>query len=123
MTAVDQRAIAEPDGLLRPSLQDAHLPGTHGPRRPWRVGSQFFVAFFGGILPGALIAYLNGRRLGLLGRVPNAELRPLRDPSGLRVQRPRVPGGGLLRSLSQGGDPMPHGQVLTSSSLARSSFG
>jgi hypothetical protein len=52
------------DELLTPSLQ--HLPGgLAAARRPWRVGSQFWVAFFGGPLAVGAIAWLNAGRLGL----------------------------------------------------------
>jgi hypothetical protein len=53
------------DDLFQPSLQDH--PGVQPiPReRPWRLGSQLWVAFFGGPLAIAIIAYLNARRLGV----------------------------------------------------------
>lgn len=49
------------DELLTPTV------GTTRRRsdRPWRLGSQFWVAFFGGPLAAALIGYLNGSRLGI----------------------------------------------------------
>jgi len=49
------------DDLLAPSLANAPAPA--GP--PWRLSSQFMLAFFGGALAIAVIAYLNGRRLRL----------------------------------------------------------
>lgn len=51
------------DDLLAPSLADAARPGAR--RRPWRLASQFWVAFFGGPLGVATIAWLNARRLEL----------------------------------------------------------
>jgi hypothetical protein len=33
--------------------------------RPWRLGSQFWVAFFGGPAAAALVGHLNGSRLGI----------------------------------------------------------
>lgn len=50
------------DDLFAPSLQ--HHAGTAA-RRPWRLGSQFWVAFFGGPLAVGAIAWLNAGRLGL----------------------------------------------------------
>jgi hypothetical protein len=35
--------------------------------RPWRLGSQFYVAFFGGPLAAGAIGYVNAKRLGLPG--------------------------------------------------------
>jgi hypothetical protein len=37
-------------------------------RLPWRVSSQFWVAFFGGVPAVTAIAFLNARRLGATGR-------------------------------------------------------
>ncbi|MDQ3328978.1 MAG: hypothetical protein M3506_10720 [Chloroflexota bacterium] len=51
------------DDLLSPSLQ-THV-GRRTGKKPWRLQSQFWVAFFGGVLPITVIAYLNGKRLGL----------------------------------------------------------
>ena len=52
------------DELLQPTLaeQRAHTPSID---RPWRLGSQVYVAFFGGALAVTAIAILNARRLGL----------------------------------------------------------
>lgn len=50
----------ELDELLQPTIAPE-------PRRgplPWRVSSQFWVAFFGGVPAVTAIAYLNARRLG-----------------------------------------------------------
>ena len=49
------------DDLLSPTLQT--YPGRRTSKTPWRLQSQFWVAFFGGILPIAVIAYLNAQRL------------------------------------------------------------
>jgi hypothetical protein len=54
-------ANGAPD-LFEPSLQDDSLR-QHYPDPPWRLDSQFYVAFFGGVLAEAVIAYLNGKRL------------------------------------------------------------
>lgn len=50
------------DDLLRPSLQDVRSPPAGG--RPWRLSSQFYVAFFGGALAVTALAWLNAARLG-----------------------------------------------------------
>jgi hypothetical protein len=59
---VDARPAEE--DLLAPSLQAeepvrALVPG----ERPWRIGSQVYVGFFGGALAVAAIAFANARRL------------------------------------------------------------
>lgn len=52
----------ELDELLRPTVQDnAGVPGL----LPWRLQSQFWVAFFGGAFAIAAIAFLNSFRLGV----------------------------------------------------------
>ncbi len=58
-------APVDPDALFAPTLQDAPEAPARPVRRPWRLESQFAIAFFGG--GGALttIAYLNSRRLGM----------------------------------------------------------
>jgi hypothetical protein len=53
------------DDLLTPSLGEREAPST---RRPWRVGSQVWIALFGGPLPVALIAWCNAGRLGMQRR-------------------------------------------------------
>ncbi len=58
-----QTAAPPDDDLFRPTLQD-RAPVVAA-RRPWRVGSQFWVAFFGGTLAVGAIAWLNAGRLGL----------------------------------------------------------
>ena len=52
------------DELLQPSVT-APPPGA---RPPWRIRSQFWLAFFGGPLPVTVIAFLNARRLRLGSR-------------------------------------------------------
>lgn len=49
------------DDLLQPSVSN----NEPRPARPWRLRSQFWVAFFGGALAGATIAILNAARLGI----------------------------------------------------------
>lgn len=51
------------DALLQPSVpRDA----PSGPRPlPWRVSSQFWVAFFGGVLAVTAVALVNAKRLGV----------------------------------------------------------
>ena len=53
------------NNLFRPSLQGREGVGQLPLQRPWRLSSQFYVAFIGGILALTGIAYLNGKRLGL----------------------------------------------------------
>jgi hypothetical protein len=54
------------DDLLTPTLE-GYVP-RHGDR-PWRLGSQVYVAFFGGILGVTAIAYLNAAMLNAPPRV------------------------------------------------------
>jgi hypothetical protein len=49
------------DELLRPSVQGPI--GTS--EKPWRLMSQTYVAFFGGVLASTTIAVVNARRLGV----------------------------------------------------------
>ncbi|MBB5791443.1 hypothetical protein [Jiangella mangrovi] len=49
------------DELLRPTVQG--LIGTS--EKPWRLTSQAYVAFFGGVLASTTIAVVNARRLGV----------------------------------------------------------
>lgn len=50
------------DELLRPTVTaEASAPR----EKPWRVQSQFWVAFFGGALALSVIAVINARRLGV----------------------------------------------------------
>lgn len=53
------------DDLLTPSLQSYGATAAATREPPWRLRSQIWVAFFGGVLPYAVIAYMNGQRLGL----------------------------------------------------------
>jgi hypothetical protein len=57
--------VARPDDLFAPSLQDVATvrPLDEG-ERPWRLGPQFYVGFFGGALAVAALAWVNARRLG-----------------------------------------------------------
>ena len=58
------------DDLFTPSLSGGRLGVPPAGERPWRLGSQFYVAFLGGPVAAGLVGYLNGRRLGL----PSARL-------------------------------------------------
>jgi hypothetical protein len=49
------------DELLQPTVTASPARGA----LPWRVQSQFWVAFFGGALPCGIIAIINARRLGI----------------------------------------------------------
>lgn len=54
--------------LLEPTLQH-HVPrALPGQSRPWRVGSQIYVAILGGPIAVTIIASLNARRLGMPAR-------------------------------------------------------
>ena len=59
------RAEDDGDDLFTPTLQGATRPSLPEGARPWRLGSQFYVAFFGGPVAAALIGWRNGKRLGL----------------------------------------------------------
>ena len=50
-----------PDELLRPTIG----AGVDMSVRPWRLMSQTYVAFFGGVIGSTIIASLNARRLGV----------------------------------------------------------
>jgi hypothetical protein len=50
-----------PDELLRPTIS----AGVDMSVRPWRLMSQAYVAFFGGVIASTVIAFLNARRLGV----------------------------------------------------------
>jgi len=50
-----------PDELLRPTIG----AGVDMSVRPWRLMSQTYVAFFGGVIATTVIAFLNARRLGV----------------------------------------------------------
>jgi uncharacterized membrane protein len=49
------------DELLRPTIG----AGVDMSVRPWRLMSQAYVAFFGGVISTTAIAFLNARRLGV----------------------------------------------------------
>lgn len=49
------------DELLRPTIGERVDPKV----RPWRLNSQAYVAFFGGVIAATIIASLNAGRLGL----------------------------------------------------------
>jgi hypothetical protein len=55
--------MSELDELLQPTVTPVERR-----RLPWRVSSQFWVAFFGGIPAVTVIAFLNARRLGSTAR-------------------------------------------------------
>jgi hypothetical protein len=57
----------EHDDLLSPSLTGSKRRQLPAGERPWRLGSQFYVAFFGGPLAAGAIGYVNAKRLGLPG--------------------------------------------------------
>ncbi|MEU8224222.1 hypothetical protein [Kribbella sp. NPDC048915] len=50
-----------PDELLRPTISS----GVDLSARPWRLMSQTYVAFFGGVIACTVVAFLNARRLGV----------------------------------------------------------
>jgi hypothetical protein len=50
-----------PDELLRPTIG----AGVDLSVRPWRLMSQTYVAFFGGVIASTVIASFNARRLGV----------------------------------------------------------
>jgi hypothetical protein len=53
------------DDLLRPTISAEPLEPR---RKPWRVQSQLWIAFFGGILAVTVIALINAYRLGIDSR-------------------------------------------------------
>lgn len=61
-------ADASSQELFTPSISRAAFSGPP----PWRVTSQFWVYFFGGVLAGGVIAYLNAGRLGVTQRARQA---------------------------------------------------
>jgi hypothetical protein len=58
-------AERDDDDLFAPSLAGVRRSLPPRGRRPWRLGSQFYVAVFGGPVAAGLVGLLNGRRLGL----------------------------------------------------------
>ena len=59
------RPADDPDDLFAPALAGRASARREQGERPWRLGSQFYVAFFGGILAGTAIAWINAGRLGV----------------------------------------------------------
>lgn len=59
------------DELLQPTVTQA-APSGH---LPWRLHSQFWVAFFGGIPAVTAIAWINARYLGMTVPAPAAPPR------------------------------------------------
>lgn len=55
------------DDLFTPSLEGVRRAPLPSGERPWRLGSQFYIAFFGGPLAAAAIGWMNAKRLGLSG--------------------------------------------------------
>jgi hypothetical protein len=55
----------ERDELFTPSLTQTRRRILVEGERPWRLGSQFYVAFFGGPVGAATVGWLNGGRLQL----------------------------------------------------------
>jgi hypothetical protein len=53
------------DDLFAPSLAGGRRGVPPPGRRPWRLGSQFYVAVLGGPVAAGLVGYLNGKRLEL----------------------------------------------------------
>jgi hypothetical protein len=53
------------DDLFSPSLAGTRPERLPAGRRPWRLGSQFYVSVLGGPLAAGLVGFLNGQRLGL----------------------------------------------------------
>jgi len=56
------------DELFAPSLSQTSRTELPPGEKPWRLNSQFYVAFFGGPLAAGAVGYLNGRRLGVPSR-------------------------------------------------------
>jgi hypothetical protein len=50
--------------LFEPTIRMPQRTGSP----PWRLSSQGYVAFFGGVIAGATVALLNARRLGVAAR-------------------------------------------------------
>jgi len=60
----------ELDELLQPTV----TPVVRSGYKPWRVQSQFWVAFFGGVLAVTGVAFLNSGHLGMSARTRGAIL-------------------------------------------------
>ena len=62
---MSERAPERDADLFSPSLTQSVRRELPAGSRPWRLDSQFYVAFFGGPLAVGAIGVLNGKRLGL----------------------------------------------------------
>lgn len=62
-----RRTDSDAESLLTPSLQ-GHVAEPANARRPWRLGSQVYVAFLGGCLAVTVIAAVNARAVRVSGR-------------------------------------------------------
>lgn len=62
------RADDNDDDLFAPALAGVTGELAAAGSRPWRLGSQLYVGFFGGALAATAIAWLNAERLGLKPR-------------------------------------------------------
>lgn len=60
--------MAAPGDLLTPTLTDHRPRARAAGALPWRLGSLVYPAILGGPVAAALVAVLNGRRLGVTGR-------------------------------------------------------
>jgi hypothetical protein len=58
-------AVEHDDDLFAPALEGRRRRVLEEGERPWRLSSQFYVAFFGGSLAVATIAWFNAERLGV----------------------------------------------------------
>lgn len=87
-----------PDDLFSPTLQDQEAPRPDA-ARPWRVGSQVYVGFFGGAIAVGIIAFLNTYRL----RLP--------DRSRLLVAGAALAGLGVTVTMLAAGVPRPSWQL------------
>jgi hypothetical protein len=56
---------ASREELFAPSLRGVRRGPLEEGSRPWRLGSQLYVGFFGGALAVAAIAWVNAERLGV----------------------------------------------------------
>jgi hypothetical protein len=58
-------AAEHDDDIFTPALEGRRRRELAEGERPWRLGSQLYVAFFGGALAVAAIAWFNAERLGV----------------------------------------------------------